>query len=135
MEEKILDVLKENDALTVYEIEDLLGFNSVDKLKELLKVLNSLEDELKVYRTKKDKYMLFEKSNLRVGKLLANKKGYGFVDIIGDEDVFISQDNLNGAIDGDKVIVEITSKKGLKLEGRILKVVERKLKQFVGTIY
>lgn len=135
MEEKILDVLKENDALTVYEIEDLLGFNSVDKLKELLKVLNSLEDELKVYRTKKDKYMLFEKSNLRVGKLLANKKGYGFVDIIGDEDVFISQDNLNGAIDGDKVIVEITSKKGLKLEGRILKVVERKLKQFVGTVY
>ena len=135
MEEKILDILNENDTLTVHEIESLLGFKSVDELKELLKVLNSLEDELKVYRTKKDKYMLFEKSNLRVGKLLANKKGYGFVDIIGDEDVFISQDNLNGAIDGDKVIVEITSKKGLKLEGRILKVVERKLKQFVGTVY
>lgn len=135
MEEKILDILNENDALTVHEIESLLGFKSVDELKELLKVLNNLEDELKVYRTRKDKYMLFEKSNLRVGKLLANKKGYGFVDIIGDEDVFVSQDNLNGAIDGDKVIVEITSKKGLKLEGRILRVVERKLKQFVGTVY
>ena len=121
--------------MTVHEIESLLGFKSVDELKELLKVLNNLEDELKVYRTRKDKYMLFEKSNLRVGKLLANKKGYGFVDIIGDEDVFVSQDNLNGAIDGDKVIVEITSKKGLKLEGRILRVVERKLKQFVGTVY
>ena len=135
MEEKILDILNENDALTVHEIDSLLGFKSVDELKELLKVLNNLEEELKVYRTRKDKYMLFEKSNLRVGKLLANKKGYGFVDIIGDEDVFVSQDNLNGAIDGDKVIVEITSKKGLKLEGRILRVVERKLKQFVGTVY
>ena len=56
--------------------------------------------------------MLFENSNLKIGKLLATKKGYAFVDIEGDEDVFVSQDNLNGAIDNDSVVVEITSKKG-----------------------
>ena len=38
---------------------------------------------------------------------------YAFVDIEGDEDVFIPPTCLNGAVDGDQVIVEITSKKGI----------------------
>jgi len=131
-----MEILKKSDkALSVYEIEDELGYSSVDELKELLKVLNELEEQYQIYRTKKDKYMLFNNSNLKVGKLMSTKKGYGFVDIEGDEDVFVSQDNLNGAINADQVVVEITSKKGLKLEGRILKVIERKLKQFVGKVY
>ncbi len=136
MEEKIIKILsEENKAFDVYEIENKLNFNSVDQLKELLKTLNKLEEEYKIYRTKKDKYMLFDNSNLKIGKLLSTKKGYGFVDIEGDEDVFIKEDNLNGAINNDEVIVEITSKKGLKLEGRIVRIVERKLKQFVGKVY
>ena len=136
MEERILDILKKSDsALEISEIEEKLGFNSVEDLKELLKELNKLENEYKVYRTKKDKYIIFDNSNLKLGKLLGTKKGYAFADIEGDEDVFIPQDNLNGAIDGDQVIVEITSKKGLKLEGRIVKITERKLQQFVGKVY
>lgn len=136
MEDKILEILgSENRAFDVHEIESILGFNTVDELKELLKELNRLEDEYKIYRTKKDKYMLFSNSNLKIGKLMGTKKGYAFVDIDGDEDVFIAQDNLNGAINSDQVIVEITSKKGLRLEGRILKVIERKLQQFVGKVY
>ena len=136
MEDKIIQILSEDSvALDVHEIEARLGFNTVDELKELLKELNKLEDEYKIYRTKKDKYMLFNNSNLKLGKLMGTKKGYAFVDIEGDEDVFIAQDNLNGAINNDQVIVEITSKKGLRLEGRILKVIERKLQQFVGKVY
>jgi len=136
MEDKIIQILSEdNSALDVHEIEARLGFSTVDELKELLKELNRLEDEYKIYRTKKDKYMLFNNSNLKLGKLMGTKKGYAFVDIEGDEDVFIAQDNLNGAINNDQVIVEITSKKGLRLEGRILKVIERKLQQFVGKVY
>ena len=136
MEDKVLEILSRGDmALTIPELEMELGLDSVEDLKELLKVLHTLEEEYKVYRTKKDKYMLFNNSNLKVGKLLATKKGYGFVDIEGDEDVFVAQDNLNGAINNDEVIVEITSKKGLKLEGRILKIIERKLKQFIGKVY
>ena len=136
MEDKVLEILGKGDiSLTIPELEEELGLNGVEDLKELLKVLHILEEEYKVYRTKKDKYMLFNNSNLKVGKLLATKKGYGFVDIEGDEDVFVAQDNLNGAINNDEVIVEITSKKGLKLEGRILKIIERKLKQFVGKVY
>ena len=136
MEDKILELLNSKDAsYSVEEIESHLGIESVDDLKELLKVLNQMEEEYQIYRTKKNKYMLFDNSNLKIGKLMSTKKGFAFVDISGDEDVFVAQDNLNGAINDDEVIVEITSKKGLKLEGRILRVVERKLKQLVGTIY
>ena len=136
MEEKILSLLSSSDkAYDVHEINDYLGLNSVDELKELLKCLNNLEDNLKVYRTKKDKYILFNNSNLRIGKMMANKKGYGFVDIDGPEDVFVAPTNMNSAIHGDTVVVEIISKKGLQLEGRIVKIVERKVKQVVGEVY
>ena len=136
MEEKILSLLSSSDkAYDVHEINDYLGFTTVDELKELLKCLNILEDNLKIYRTKKDKYMLFTNSNLRLGKMLANKKGYGFVDIEGPEDVFVAPTNMNSAIHGDTVVVEIISKKGLELEGRIVKIVERKVKQVVGEVF
>ena len=136
MEDRILEILNSEDkAFDIYEIESLLGFNTPEELKELLKELNRLEEEYKIYKTKKNKYMLFKNSNLQVGTLLSTKKGYAFVDIPGDDDVFIAQDNLNGAINNDKVVVEITSKKGLKLEGRIVKVIERKQQQYVGKVY
>lgn len=136
MEETILEILKkENRAYSVSELEELLGINNVDGLKELLKTLNKMEDELVVYRSHKNKYMVFNNSHLKIGTLIGNKKGFGFVDIEGDSDVYISSGNMNGAIHSDRVIVEIISKKGMDLEGRIVKVVDRNLKQVVGELY
>ena len=136
MEEKIIELLKNSDkALSVTEINDGLGFNSVDELKQLLKVLNQMEDSLKIYRTKKNNYLLFTNSHLKLGTMIANKKGYGFVDIDGDDDVFVAPTNMNGAIHGDRVVVEITSPKGIDLEGRIVKIIDRKFKQMVGEVY
>ena len=136
MEELILELLKkENKAYSIHELEEILNITTVDDLKELLKTLNKLEDELIVYRSNKDKFMLFNNSHLKIGKLIGNKKGFGFVDIDGDEDVYVSSSNMNGAIHSDRVIVEIISKNGTELEGRIVRVVDRNLKQVVGEIY
>ena len=136
MEDKIMELLKlENKSYEMDEIYNLLNLKTVDDFKELIKTLNMLEDELKVYRTNKNRYMLFNNSNLKIGIMMATKKNYGFVDIEGDEDVFIPPMFINNAIDGDKVVVEITSKKGMKLEGRIVKIVDRKLKEMVGEFY
>ena len=136
MEDKILEFLKiENKAYEMDEIYNALDLTTVDEFKELIKTLNKLENELKVYRTNKNKYMLFNNSNLKLGTMLATKKNYGFVDIEGDEDVFIPPMFVNNAINGDQVIVEITSKKGMRLEGRIVRIVNRKLKQMVGEVY
>lgn len=135
MKSCILDILKkENKALSIYEINDLLNLSSSEEFKNLMDIIKELIDENKVYHTKKDKYILFENSHLYVGKLIVNKKGYGFVDINTNEDIYISSKNMNGALHGDTVVVEVTSKKGLELEGRILKIVKREIKTVVGTI-
>ncbi|MBE6160477.1 MAG: ribonuclease R [Lactobacillales bacterium] len=136
MEDRILELLnKENASYEVNDIFNMLNLKTVDEFKELIKELNRLEDELKVYRTNKNKYIIFKNSNLKLGILMATKKNYAFVDIEGDEDVFIPPMFVNNAINGDKVVVEITSKKGMKLEGRIVRIVERKLKEMVGEVY
>ena len=135
MEEKIIEILNQSDkALSLIEINDLLNLKTSNDLEVLLKVLNELEKDLKVYHTNKDKYILFSNSHLKTGKLIANKKGFGFVDIPGKDDIYIASTNMNGALNGDLVIAEIISKKGFDLEGRILKIVKRDLKNIVGTI-
>ncbi|HPF82761.1 MAG TPA: ribonuclease R [Bacilli bacterium] len=133
MEERIIEIVKTSDrALSVDEIFHALNLKSTEDLKELMVILNQMEDNLQLYRTKKDNYMPFSNSNLKVGKLIGNKKGFGFVDIEGADDVFIPPMNMNNAIHGDKVIVEITSKKGTNMEGRILKILERSFDTMVG---
>ena len=135
LEEKIIELLKkEQKALDVFEIESQLNLNK-NELTLLMKTLNKLEEELKIYRTKKDNYMLFTNSNLKIGKLLMTTKGFGFVDIGTNEDVFIPADSLNRAIHNDTVVVEITSKGMEKPEGRIVKIVDRNLNNMVGEVY
>lgn len=135
MRDEIVKIMNTADkALSIDEIFDEMKLSSVEDFKNLVKELNALEDELLVYRTNKNKYMKFQNSNLKIGKMLATKKGYGFVDIEGNEDVYIREDLMNHAIHGDKVVVEITSKKGTSLEGRIVRIVERKLMDMVGEV-
>jgi len=137
MKNKILEILKNSDrALSVFEIEDLLSLNGKEDLKLLLIVLNELEKESLIYHSNKDKYMLLENSHLKKGIMRANKKGFGFVSVDGmDEDIYISADNINGAIHDDIVLVEIISKKDLaKVEGRVLRVIKRELETFVGEV-
>ena len=136
MENKILEMLKSTDkAQSVYDIYDALELKTTEELKELMKVLNSLEDNLQIYKTKKDNYLLFTNSQLKVGTFVGNKRGFGFVNIEGDEDVHISNSNTNKAIHGDRVIVEITSGKGKDLDGRIVRIVDRNLDNMVGEYY
>lgn len=135
LDEKILELLKqEKKALDIFEIEEELKLNKTD-FTILMKTLNKLEEELKIYRTKKDNYMLFTNSNLKIGKMLMTTKGYGFVDIGTNEDVFIPIDSINKAIHNDTVVVEITSKGLEKPEGRIVKIVDRNLNNMVGEVY
>ena len=137
MREEILNLLKNSDkALTVYEIQDFLGVNTVEGTAEVIQVLHELEEEVVIYHTNKDKYMILGNSHLRKGVMRANKKGFGFVEVdMMDDDIYVSQDNMNGAIHDDIVLVEITSKMTLdRLEGRVLKIIKRQVERYIGEI-
>ena len=133
-----MDILDKSDkALSVDEIDKLLNLKNIEETKLFSDALRKLESEYKIYCSNKGKYMLLKYSNLRKGILLVNKKGFGFVDVEDeDEDIYVSSDNLNKAINNDLVIVEIISKNtGEKKEGRIVKVLQRDLSTVVGEIY
>lgn len=137
MEEKILEILKKSGkALSIEELDSCLGLNTIEQTREFSDALRKLELEYKVYHSNKNRYMLLEDSNLRKGRLRVNKKGFGFVEVKDEEDIFISETNINKALNNDTVIVEILSKNnGEKREGRILKILERDLSTVVGEIY
>ena len=137
MRDSIINVLKNSDrALDIYELKDKLNLNTTDEFKELSDELRKLEDEVIVYHSNKDKYMMLENSHLRKGIMRANKKGFGFVEVDGlTDDVYVSADNMNGAIHDDVVLVEITSKMNIdRIEGRVLKIIERKINKYIGLI-
>lgn len=135
LEEKIIDILtKENKAYSVFELETLLNLKK-EEFKTLIQTLNQMEEQLKIYRTKKDNYMLFTNSHLTVGRISVNKRGFGFVDIGTEKDIFIPADSMNKAIHNDQVIVEITTKSTEEPEGRIVKIVDRNLNNMVGEFY
>ena len=136
MKERILEILKNsNKALMVEEIDDRLNIKSIDETKEFLSLLNELEEEGEVYHSNKNKYMIFNNGPLKKGIIRMNKKGFGFVEVEGSEDIFISIDNINNAIHNDVVVVEILKRKeDGRLEGRIVRTIKRDLSTIVGEI-
>ena len=79
MKQDILDLLETKyDALDLLTINDLLELETPEELKELELALEELVNEYKVYKTKKDKYILYANcKDLKAGKLSINKSGNG----------------------------------------------------------
>lgn len=135
MKDKIFDVLKDQTrALPAIDIYNLLNLDTSEELNELCLELEEMQQNGEIFKTNKDKYILFSNCpGVFCGKISINKKGYGFVILPLQDDLYIPQDNINGAINGDMVICEI-SKKGIKPEGRVVRILKRDLKNIVGTM-
>ena len=136
MEQDIINLLsnKERPNLSIIEINDMLGYTTIEEYQELDKILKEMvSDGILYYSEKKKKYLLFENSHLLKGRLLMNKKGFGFVEIgDGREDIYIHRDNLGDARNNDIVLIELI---GDKTEGKIIRVLERDNSKIVGTVY
>lgn len=104
-----------------------------EKRDELRQILEALEEEGKIYLTKRGKYCKGEARRL-TGTYRANARGFGFVVTEGeDRDVFIGEDHANGAFDGDVVEYVITGEpKERSREGKITRIVSRGLTKVVG---
>ena len=104
--------------------------------KDFEKILNEMEKDGQIVKTRTEHYGVPDKMGLVVGKLQGHQKGFGFV-LTEDErpDVFVPSSCLNGAMNGDKVVVKVTREenKGKKCEGEIIRILERNSKTIIGT--
>ena len=126
MKNEVLSILKSSEvSMDATSIMNVINpdYKSED-LIELIKVLNELESDALVYKRKDLKYMPIERSKYLKGKLEITKNGSGFL-LQDKEDIYINKRKLNGAEDGDIVLCEIINSK--KLEGRVVRIVERNL--------
>ena len=70
------------------------------------------------------------------GIFIGHPKGFGFVEIEGqEEDIFIPEENTGTAVNQDKVriIIEDEQREGKRREGIVVEVLERGMEQIVGT--
>lgn len=135
MKEEILKVLKEQQkAINLMQINDLIGLTTPDDFKTLQDEIQKLIKEGIVHETKKHAFILIEYcSSLVAGKISVNKSGNAFLLMENKEDIFIDKSNVNGAINNDKVLVDIFSNHGKK-EGKVIRILDRELKNIVGEI-
>jgi len=135
MQEEILNILENiHEAKDLIEINDLLELKTSEELKDLQDSLEELVNNYIVFKTKKDKYILLKNCpSLKIGKYQANKKGFGFVILKQEDDLYIDREYTNGAIEDDIVLAEVI-RKGIRPEGKIIRVIKRDLKNLVGEI-
>lgn len=76
------------------------------------------------------------KRETKIGTYSKSQKGFGFVKPEGcEEEIYISKENSQNALNGDLVIIEITAEKTAdkKAEGRIIKIIKHEKDTVVGT--
>jgi len=138
MREIIVEFMKQPKYKPMLKEELAVAFK-IDRKdqREFFKSLESMEKEGIILKARNERYGLLNNEYMALGVLEGNEKGFGFV-ISKDrpgEDVFISAENMNGAMHGDKVVVNILKRReaSRKQEGEIIRILERANETVIGT--
>ena len=89
---------------------------------------------MKIVKNRKNRYRLAEKTYYD-GIYRKNQKGFGFVKLEGEDDeIYISKENSQNALNGDRVLIEITEEKNKvkKAEGKVVKILKHEKDTVVG---
>jgi ribonuclease R len=104
--------------------------------KMITEVLYELKEKEALEEISAGKFRLKARGGYIIGTVDMAAGGYGYV--VSEtlkEDVFISQNNLNHALNGDSVKVLLYAhKKTSSLEGEVVEILERARETFVGTV-
>ncbi len=116
--------------------KELAAFMQVsrEEREDFREVLQALLTEGRVQVTKQGKYVKPD-ANQPVGTFISHAKGFGFVEIEGrTEDLYIPEDMTGGAFHLDRVQVALLpGRRGARQEAQVVKILERGMKQIVGT--
>lgn len=103
---------------------------------EFISILDALVKDYKIKVNKKGKYLLVDAEVYKKGKLQINSRGFGFVKVEeSDEEIFISERNLNNALNEDIVVVEIVDDNqdaNSHKEGKVIEIIKHSKDTIVG---
>lgn len=133
---KIICGLVADEMYVPMKEKELAAFMQVarEDREAFREVLQALLAEGKLQITGQGKYCKPDENQL-VGTFIGNAKGFGFVEVEGCEnDLYIPEERVNGAFHEDRVMVRLLpGQRGKRQEAAIIKILERGMKQVVGT--
>jgi len=128
-----------NNPSKAYNYKQIAAQLMIDKKQDRHMIIEILDEQVikeRIEEVQPGRYRLVSKVGHITGFVELTQAGYGFV--VSEEvseDVFVSQKNLNHALEGDKVKVFLfAQRKGKRLEGEVEEIIERKKQTFVGTL-
>src|SRR5690554_3169827 len=134
----ILNILRKDhsQAYNYKQIASKLGVDDPSSRNQIVKNLKELLAKGSIQEIERGKYILTPSQNYYTGRVDIAGRGQGYIIVDGlDDDIYISNKNLNKALNGDIVEVYVFKrKKNDKTEGEVTKILERKRTEFVGTI-
>ena len=98
---EVLDFIKKNKNVTKKKLLKNIPLNE----EEINEILTNLQRELKI-EIKDGYYEITENNNRKIGRMILTKNGNGLVDLL-DKKIFVPRNYLNGAMDGDLVLIDI----------------------------
>jgi len=134
----ILKILKSEPHKTFNykQIAAKFGVNDASSRNQIIKKLTQLAAKKQIEEVERGKFKIIPNINTFTGRLEITSKGTGYV-VVEDleDDIFIPNNNLNKALDGDEVEVYVYRRKRRgKSEGEITRIINRKRNEFVGVI-
>ena len=131
--DKIFEFMRDKDytPMKAKEIAIIFGVPK-NEYNDFLNILKELEDEYKIRKNRKNRYILI-KEQYYEGYYRKNQKGFGFVKV-EDEEVYISKENSLNALNEDKVLIQIIKEKSRNQssEGKVVKILKHEKNTAVG---
>jgi ribonuclease R len=135
--EQLLSQVRERvqHPATTKELLQLLRIPRQDRAT-VRRHLKSLVESGDLIKIRGNRFGLADRMDLVVGRLQTHPRGFGFVTPdTGREvqpDVYVSSANLKEALHGDRVVVRIERQQTDRMEGRVIRILERANASVVG---
>jgi len=125
-----------NRSYNYKQIAAVLELDDTKSRNEIIKELKILASQEQIEETDRGKYKVIAKADYVEGTIdMTSRKTAYFVSPELEDDVFIPTNNLNKALDKDKVKVYIYNRRrGRRPEGEVVEILERHKTEFVGVI-
>ena len=136
MKEDILKLLEDRTYTRrkINELAEYFHMTDTTDYISFIKLINEMEEEGLIVRSKFNDYYLINQLNFYSGVLEVNKKGFGFVRIDEETEFYVHESNMKDALNKDTVLIEKIPGHGNREEGRVIRVIKRGQLRYVGEV-